>query len=334
MTEEPVLLPGVATAEIRTALVGAAAELDNIRGAGGTVYDRWGPYLRTTTNLTTRLASLLRPDAIEDLLFGPRYRQLLDLMPVLAPAGHQSPASIGAAGDLLDGELGRLSAALTAIATSVGASRQSLSGRRELMLVPDTSVLISRPGRPDDEDLSTVPWLDLLDATIPVDHPALVRIQLPLLVIDELDVQKDRGNPGARQAARRMMRHLNGLLANKHQDRPLTLDSGGRPDGSPAVVLELVFDATGHQRLPRPDDELVRVARNLHTFRGETVHLMTCDFHCATRARRFENRFVDGTELLVHLVNGSYDDPPATPPSRRQHRRDRDNHEAPSNPSG
>lgn len=332
MTEEPLLLPGVATSEIRAALLGAAVELDNIRGSGGTVYDRWGPYLRTTTNLTTRLAFVFRPDAIEDLLFGPRYRQLLALMPVLAPAGHQSPASISAAGDLLDGELSRLSTTLTAIATSVGASRQSLSGRRELMLVPDTNVLTSRPGRPDDENLSTVPWLRLLDATIPLEPPALIRIQLPLLVIDELDVQKDRGKPDARQAARRMLRHLNGLLASRHQDRPFTLDPGGRPDGLPAVILELVFDAAGHQRLPRPDDELVRVARNLHTVRGETVHLVTCDFHCATRARRFENRFVDGTELLVHLVSGSYDDPPAIPLSRRQQRRDPDNRDAPGNP--
>jgi len=305
-------LPGLAGDWIASRLMEAETAFGNLAGAGHDPVKLWAEYLRVAGEQARALRAVLAPAGVDQLLFADGYRRLLELGPaVLAVGGRvEATALYSALRDLIDTEIEDVRRDLTELTRRIRDGRLPLwGGRSEISVIPDTNVLVNRPGQPQQETLATVPWLDLLDSAIQVDSPWLIRVHLPLLVLDELDQVKDRGNsPDARGHARQVLRDLNRRLEGRPQTKALTLADGS--GGQPAMSLELVFDELGHQRLPSSDDELVDVARRLHAFRGEPVHLLTGDFHLATRARRYETRFRDDTELLVHLVTRNIQQPP------------------------
>ena len=49
--------------------------------------------------------------------------------------------------------------------------------------------------------------------------------------------------------------------------------------------MELLFDPSGHVRLPRADDEIVDRALTVQTLAGRPVRLLTYDTGQSTRAR-------------------------------------------------
>lgn len=317
MTDGPVPLPGGTERGIIDRLTIAKFRFMNLRGSGLIAGQLWAAYVAGVGEQTRPLRAVLPQAAITQLLYTDGYRNLLAFGPaarlVIDPSQLHLDLTAAALTSLVQNEIDDACQRLTDLADAVRHSRSRLTDQgTELFVVPDTNVLVSRPGRPDTETLVTLPWLTLLDPAITVDPPALVRVQLPLLVLDELDNLKDSArDPHVRRRARHVLRDLNRLLAGKSQTAPIGLKTRG--PGEPATFLELIFDNPGHERLPRADDELVAVARQLHALRGEPVHLITGDFHLATRARRHENRARDDSELLVHLLTHNLEEPPSTP---------------------
>lgn len=307
----PALLPGLDDGLVVQRLQDAAVAFTNIRSSSGDVAELWARYIAEAAERAEMLAAVLRPAAVETLLFSRSYDRIVGIYPAAAVNFRTNDAARRGLSRLLDAEITRVSDTLTNLATAVRKAREPLSRRDELYLIPDTNVLVSRPSRPHGENLGTVPWLDLLDPELYVQPPGIVRLLLPLLVLDETDNLKRNGpNRSVKDAAREVLRDLNGRLAGRNHERPLVLDRGDRDTRRPALALELLFDPPGHRRLPRPDDEIVAVARDQHALRGRSVDVLTCDLNFATRARRFETRSSDRTELRVHLLRSSYDPAP------------------------
>lgn len=306
------VLPGLDERMVVDRLTSAAMSFTNVTAAGGTPHQRWARYMSVAAGQAETLAAVLRPTAVESILFGRGYDRLLAAYPAITSLRDADDHATAALGRLVDTDIGRVAAALLDLAAAIRKARERLRGRNELCLVPDTNVLVSRPGRPREETLATLPWLDLLDPDLYVRPPDTIRVLLPLLVFDEVDNLKRNGpNRPVKEAAREVLRDLNRRLAGHDHEQPVVLDSGDLATGRPVVALDLLFEPPGHHRLPRPDDEIVQVARDQHSLRGRPIDLMSCDLNFATRARRFETRGSDQTELRVHLIRSSYDPAPA-----------------------
>lgn len=97
---------------------------------------------------------------------------------------------------------------------------------------------------------------------------------VPLLVIDELDNNKRKGD--VRTRARTTLRELERRLYPS--GKPLLIDSA-------KVYLQLVVDSPRHTRLIRADDELVDVARLLSDYTGSPVTVAFYDTGLRLRAR-------------------------------------------------
>ncbi|SHG13442.1 PIN domain-containing protein [Jatrophihabitans endophyticus] len=129
---------------------------------------------------------------------------------------------------------------------------------------------------------------------------ALIRLVLPMLVVDELDNAKWKNNDKIRSRARTTLKKIYGEFGSDPtttwEMRAADLDFG-------AVRANLLVDEPTHQRLERADDELVDRALMLSDFMEQSVmgnrlvYFVSYDTGAALRARSAGLR-------VCHLVHG------------------------------
>jgi predicted ribonuclease YlaK len=141
-----------------------------------------------------------------------------------------------------------------------------LNGLKTLIQVPgypvvlDTSVLMEGPY------FTEFVWQTIHDQL----KGELVRLIVPILVIEELDTLKAHRDGRKRDRARNTLRDLVALHGGK-PTRPAAL-----PKHSD-VTIEVCLDDGWHQRMPNNDGEIIEQAANLRGLLGDRVLLAARD---------------------------------------------------------
>jgi predicted ribonuclease YlaK len=142
-----------------------------------------------------------------------------------------------------------------------------------VMVVVDSNVFLHHPQE-----------FDQIDWSNEVEGLAAIRLVVPLIVMEELNRQKDRGRTDdIRKGARRALRKLNDLL--------LAVPAGGQAqighetEDRRATTVETLIDPLDHEPLPVADAEIVDRALYLHDVSGHDVYVATGDSPMRFRAR-------------------------------------------------
>lgn len=212
-------------------------------------------YLTWTTEQARLLGSHVRAKDVEALFFTPVYWALLN------GAGHMEgrlvpKVSIGLVNQEVRQRTEDLDRAVSSVRDAMRRWRGDVS-----TLVLDTSFFIEHEDKLEDTDLFTL-----------ADFEGLVRVAVPMTVVDEMDRLKE-----ARVSAHARWRARYGLAV---LDRLLT-----GPAKLASVEVEVLPDPSGHVRLPDEDDEIVDRTLALGTMAAGPVTLVTYDTGMALRAK-------------------------------------------------
>jgi hypothetical protein len=140
---------------------------------------------------------------------------------------------------------------------------EALRAREGHIAVLDTNVLMHYLR------LDEISWAEALGVT-------LVRIILPICVIDELDNKKYTGSDRMSRRAGLAIRALRQYSADLCPDSAATLPGG--------TTLEVFLDDPGHMRMANPDEELRSRCMLLQRATGRPVTLVTGDLGMQLRA--------------------------------------------------
>ncbi|WP_331740616.1 PIN domain-containing protein (plasmid) [Streptomyces cyaneofuscatus] len=210
-------------------------------------------YLTWATEHARVIGSQVLAKDVEALFFTPVYWALLG-------AGGRGSLAPKVSGGLVDQELRQRMADLERAAASV----EAIMRRRTedvSTLVLDTSFFIEHEDKLRDADLFGL-----------ADFEGMVRVAVPMTVVDELDrLKESRASKHVRWRARYGLSVLDRLL------------DGTSMLGS--VEVEVLPDPPGHVRLPDEDDEIVDRAFSLHLVAAGPVTLVTYDTGMALRAK-------------------------------------------------
>ena len=266
------LMPGASRDAALQGLRQASNDLVNASGRK----DRVLAYLQWVNSTLGTLRHLIRPGDLEALLLTRRYWTLVS-MPS-SPPNYAGPAT--AVYELLNMELDERRLAFDDALRELEVQIKRWS-RPGMFVLPDTSMFIRHPDKLEDWDLAPL---------LPVgENP--IHILVPILVVDELDGLKDRGQNEVRGRARYTLAVLDRLVGTavgpgqlKAADRSaLEQNTGGFPRGE--VTIEIVLDPPGHARLPINDDEIVERATAAAGLAGRPITLITYDTGQSMRAR-------------------------------------------------
>jgi hypothetical protein len=128
-----------------------------------------------------------------------------------------------------------------------------------------------------------------------------VRLIVPLVVVDELDVIKDRGGSDSRWA-RRVIKEMQSVAPDGTGLGPFKMHSN--------VTLQFVDEPRGHARLFRPDDEIIRQAEYLSGLASAALHVVSLDRGMRLRAQAVGLRHL---ELPAEYRRGKEDECPPEP---------------------
>ncbi|WP_167521388.1 PIN domain-containing protein [Microbispora triticiradicis] len=151
----------------------------------------------------------------------------------------------------------------------------------EHFVVPETSMIMNYTWTLDHWDLAQLLNVGGED----------IHLVIPLAVVDELDILKDRGQDKARTRARTSLRTIANALKDP-RDIGTLREAGFTPydktDTNPrgAITVEVLFDDPGHMRLPSMDEEIIDRAVTVQDLAGRSVIFMTNDTGQSLRARR------------------------------------------------
>jgi hypothetical protein len=262
-------LPGIGPQAARDALAAALLDVGNLRTGGLAGPDRLNAYRRWSTQTASALRHLLRPADVDRLVATPRHWALH----ALDPAAHLDNGA-----GLVDLELDIRRDELQAEVNALDAVVARRGAHHGALVVADTNIYLHHP-KPFDE----IDWAPL----VPDAGHAGIHLVVPLLVVDELDRQK-QGQSGkpvvrggkelARTRARTTIRTLEELF-----DDPAAIPMV-RP-GPPPVRAELLLDPLGHARLASPDAEIVDRACAVRDLFGSQVTVVARDTGMVFRAR-------------------------------------------------
>lgn len=144
---------------------------------------------------------------------------------------------------------------------------KEFAGAAGRIVVPDTSALI------EGAYFTDLDW----HAAVAVGSGELVRLVIPILVVEELDDLKRDRNARVSRRARSVLHKLWDLQIGKPGMRA---ELPGRH-----VTAELFLDEPWHVRRPVNDDETTERAAYLHEITGKTVTLAAADYKMLFRAK-------------------------------------------------
>jgi PIN domain len=259
-------LPGADRGNLLNALQHVHIGAVNARGAGGMHIVRYEAYMRWAFDAVRMLRGQVVSADLEKLVLTRTFWAL------------QAPATgLEYVARLADAELDDRVSVLEAACEDLEAqiARWSRSG---VFVVPDTTFYIHHQKVED---------LDLRELLGIREEP--VHLLIPILVVDELDTLKESKDPWTRWRAQYTIAVIDRFLSDPtavavlRQEDFSPLKSGGIPRGQ--ITVELVFDPTGHARLPIGDDELVDRAVAIQALAGRKITMITYDTGQSTRAR-------------------------------------------------
>jgi len=242
-------------------------------GAVRSAYERLLNYLDWANEAVRLLSSQVSPRDIDRLVLTPRYHTLLSGL-----SAYMQPETQRALNSLLSTELDQRTAAF-AEACKVLDQHIDRWSRPGVFVLLDTGVYIHHEKTIDEIDLAPL---------IPVRHEP-IHVLVPIVVIDELDGQKQNSKGEVRGRARQALAILDRVLQNPAYPARLreedysALDSGGIPRGE--ISIEVLFDPPGHTRLPINDDEIIDRALSVVPLAARPVTLLTYDTGQSMRAR-------------------------------------------------
>jgi hypothetical protein len=209
-------------------------------------------YLRLVETLEQALRSWFEDDdgAVAGL-YGEHYKLIREMT---ASTPRPSP--------LLNDEAARQVRVLERMKAKVQAL-EALRAREGHITVLDTNVLMHY------QRLDEIPWAEVLGVI-------LVRIILPICLIDELDNKKYTGSDRMSRRADLAIRALRRYSADLRPGSAATLPYG--------TTLEVFLDDPGHVRMANPDEELRSRCMLLQRATGRPVTLVTGDLGMQLRA--------------------------------------------------
>ncbi|WP_405144386.1 PIN domain-containing protein [Sphaerisporangium sp. NBC_01403] len=252
---------------IRDALHDAYQAAHNLYLSHQPSVDLYNAYFEWANDTVRKLQTLISGADIDRLILTPRHWALYSV-----PVASAAPVR-----DLVKLELERQATAMQDAYKALDflATRWADLG---VFVVVDTSVYCHHPQRLDEADLA---------ADLGIGEEPL-HIVIPMVVIDELDRLKDRGNGDAKVNARKTLKVLDQVLSDPgdigriREAGPSVLDPGIKRG---VITVELLPDPPSHIRLPRSDDEIVDQALALEGLADRRVRVVTYDTGQSTRAR-------------------------------------------------
>ncbi|MBF4606540.1 PIN domain-containing protein [Curtobacterium sp. VKM Ac-1393] len=252
------LRAGVDVQQVIETLRDLSRSLSNIRGRGGVTPRRMYEW-RVWSADAIRRASLLLPEReLERVVLGSRFTMLHSTDPNNA---------------LIDAELDFRARGLADAADELELEWSKWHSGQGTAIILDTNVFMEYGTR-----VRLVDWHDLADLTY---RPPVV-VLIPIQVVEELDVLKDRGSDNQKRAtARAVLRWLD-------RSFPLGQDSihmtgAGVPDGEGAT-LRVWVDDVDRVPMPRADADIIDRVLGLRGFTARTL-LISQDRSMQLRAR-------------------------------------------------
>ena len=266
----PTLYPGANRGDVLKTLREIASAAQDASNIHGPAYTRVTAYLEWVTNSVRMLEHRVSAADVDRLVLTRGYERLV------SAAGSLTGADIGtqrALNGMVNLEIQQRIKGLEEATTELDAQITRWSGNLAFV-VPDTSVYLEH-----DDKLEHLDFTSLLQAR----PDKTVRVVVPIIVLDELDGQKRRGETLMRWRAGYTLGVMDRVLANVVGSGVLHPQAADYSRGG--VVLDVLFDPRGHVRLPINDDEIVDRARAAEALAGIPVTLVTFDTHQSTRAR-------------------------------------------------
>lgn len=267
-------LPGISSSRLIEQIVGAHTGLTNVRGQALTPFDLYNAYLKWANEQVRMLRHTLTPAGLDQVVTTRRHWALVALDPTT-----MGNALVPFVESEIDDQMCVIEAELAALRRALG--RYSTV---DALVAPDTNVYAH----------GLVPWDRVPWETYAHDGEEHLRLVIPMLVIDELDRLKDRGpnekskNDGlsVRNRARRSLRTMEQVFRNPAEPVVLTT-------GEVTVTASVMFDDSGHERLPDADDEIVDQVRTVADLGARPATIVSGDFGMRFRARMAGLRAVE-----------------------------------------
>jgi hypothetical protein len=266
--------PGVDRARLLEDLRQIHTDASNLYTGGARSHsDRLLAYLDWVGDATQRLGNLISASDLNQLVLTRRSEQLLEGVGSLIATELQRLTN-----NLVMLELRERVVAFEAAISELRHQMEEWSGPGQYAMF-DTSVFIKHDVK-----------LEAMDFPIMLGVPAQpIHLLLPMAVIDELDNLKESKDRQVRWRAGYTLAVLENRFLDPKQRAWLRQRELPKPgeagDGQHEVTLEILFDPTGHTRLPITDDEIIDRAVSLEPLAGRPITLVTYDTGQSMRGR-------------------------------------------------
>lgn len=313
-------LPGADRDNVREALRQLHVKVSNLRSGpttGGSY--RWlADYLGWANEAARMLRSQVRPRDINHLVLTKRYELLLSMVAPVSRAADSSiarvyssaeytavgPVSEPIVNDLLATEIEERTAAFGEAHIDLSKLIERWS-RPGVFAVLDTSVYVTHPDKLENLDVA---------ATLDV-RCEDIHVLVPVVVVEELDGLKQRGDKHCRWRAAYTLGYLDKVLTNPTAPARLRADE---LTAHQEISVELLLDPARHIRLPVNDDEIIDRTLAAQSLAGRPVTLVTCDTSQSFKAR--------AAGLRARRLALPIEHEPEPDPSGRTRRQDRGEH--------
>lgn len=279
---------GANRASLLQQLIETETRLKNIRSRGHTAADLFNEYLRWANEAVRALRHQLRQDDLDRLVLTHRYWTLAGI--VTGP--------VDMARDLVEVEIDDRT---TVFEEAIRTTRDEFKrwDKHDRLVVADTSFFHNNAEKLDETDLSKILG----------SHEAPVGLIVPIVVIDELEKQKNasqkhiRWRSAVTLAVIERVAGLNGF-GRLREAGFSAIQHGELSSGE--QWIDVLFDLPGHVRLQINDDEIVDRALAVQLISGKDVTFLTYDTNQALRASHA------GIARVIKLVRPreEHDQPP------------------------
>ena len=227
----------------------------NAIAGGGLPMPRWrDSYLMWCEEAESQLRSLFTDAQAADRLLSERYWHLRAMQ-------EDAPRPFAVVSQEVDVQV----AALEALEQRLRIQHAAFSVPPETCVaIPDTNILLHY------SRLDQIDWPPLVGSK-------QVRLVLPLIVIDELDVKSYASHGRVADRAKAVLRSLQRLRANAAPEQPVSIRG--------QTELQIFVDPPGHVRSSNSDGELLDRAEHLHALTGGHVLVATADYGMQLRAQ-------------------------------------------------
>lgn len=168
---------------------------------------------------------------------------------------------------LIEGAVTYHRARMTEMLTQLATYEHVCGGSDSTIAILDTNIYDHY------QPFAQIPWLRLLKAKS-------IRLLVPLVVVDELDRQKDNRESKLGRRAAKVIRALRNLPYSNGEVGPLRVGTG--------IELDYLPEPPGHVRRESNDDEVVRQAAYISSIAPKRVVLVTGDLGMQVRASNLE----------------------------------------------